>query len=58
MGAEFAAYDTIVSLPVSKAAPMQLLLLLMMLERVLRRGPWRSHRSGASGAGDALQTSG
>lgn len=43
-------------LPVTEAAPVRLLLMLMLLDRVLRRGSRRAHR--ASRAGDTLQTSG
>lgn len=40
-------------LPVTEAAPVRLLLMLMLLDRVLRRGPRCAHR--ASRAGDTLQ---
>lgn len=41
-------------LPVTEAASVRLLLMLMLLDRVLRRGPRCAHR--ASRAGDTLQT--
>ena len=40
-------------LPVTEATPVRLLLMLMLLDRVLRRGPRCAHR--ASRAGDTLQ---